>query len=872
VPVSNELQHSLTRPDVALRIHYLAALLCLCRVPGVLLAQQPTQSAKSIVVTAGAVRATTPPVIDGREDDEVWRTMQPRSDFQEFQPREGGEPRFRTEFKAAYDDRNLYVFVRAYDPHPDSIMTALTRRDVRGPSDQIKIMIDSYHDLRSGYEFAVNPLGVKRDYAMYNDQEEDGSWDGVWESGTRIDSLGWTAEFRIPFSQLRYGNSPDHVFGFAVWRDIERYKERTSWPLYRGSQSGISSQLGVLTDIRGIAPFQRREILPYTVVQNSSVPVSNPALGASRWARAQRFSVGADLKYGVTPNLTLDATVNPDFGQVEADPSVVNLTAFETFFAEKRPFFLEGTGFYNFSVNCSTVNCGGEGLFYSRRIGRSPQLLGLYADQTSPNVSPILGAGKLTGRLDGGLSVGVLEAVTGRVSGVNDHTTEPRTSYTVLRATQDLRRGQTVVGVISTIVDRALDTWSDAYLRRQAYVEGANIRHRWGASRYELGGSVTRSDVRGSAASILATQTSSVHLFQRPDGGLTVDPSLTSLSGNAEEMSFGKQGGNMVHFQTSYQRQSTGFETNDVGYLRQANLQSFNNSMGLHWRTPTALYRQMQGNFNAWGYWTAAGMPTDRALNTSWHVNFVNNMWLHTSLAAQQLPGTFCDVCARGGPAFRRSPKVSLNVGVQGDDRGHVVPSFFISRGRGDYGASHHIEHSPSLTVIPMSQLQLQFDADWTVSHDDAQWLGNFTDASGAKHYSFAHLMQDTRSLGMRVSYTATPTLSFQLYAAPFVARGEYSNPRELSATPRAEGYQDRFVAYLPPAGASTGFNVLQLRSNNVVRWEFRPGSTLFAVWTHGRDGYDPRYVERNLRGEYTDLFALHPANTFLLKLAYWLD
>lgn len=855
-----------------MQISHLAAAVCLCLFAGILDAQQPAQSARSMVLTASAVRAAAPPIIDGREDDDIWRTIQPRSDFQEFSPREGGEPRFRTEFKAAYDDRNLYVFVRAYDPHPDSIMTALTRRDVRGPSDQLKIMVDSYHDLRSGYEFAVNPLGVKRDYAMYNDHDEDGSWDGVWEAGTRIDSLGWTAEFRIPFSQLRYGNSPDHVFGFAIWRDIERFKERSSWPLFRGSQSGISSQLGVLTDIRGIGPFQRREILPYTVVQNSSVPVSNPAVGGSPWARAQKFSVGADLKYGVTPNVTLDATVNPDFGQVEADPSVVNLTAFETFFAEKRPFFIEGTGLYNFALNCSMVNCGGEGLFYSRRIGRAPQLLGLYGDQTSTNVSPIRGAGKLTGRLGSGMSIGVLEAVTGRVEGVNDRTTEPRTSYTVLRATQDLRQGQTVVGVIGTLVNRSLDSWSDAYLRRQAFVEGANIRHRWGTSRYELGGSVTRSDVRGSASSILSTQRNSVHLFQRPDDGLTVDPSLTSLSGDAEDVSFGKQGGNMVHFQTSYQRQSAGFETNDLGYLRRANLQSFNNWMGLYWRTPTALYRQMQGNFNAWGYWTAAGMQTDRALNTNWHVNFVNNMWLNVGATVQQLPGSFCDNCARGGPAFRRSPKQAYNVGVQGDDRGHVVPSFFISKGRGDYGASHYTDYSPTLTLIPMSQLQLEIDADWNVSHDDAQWLGNFTDGGGTVHYAFAHLMQDTRSLGARVSYTATPTLSVQFYAAPFVARGEYSNLRELSATPRAEEYQQRFAAYVPPAGTPLGFNVLQLRSNNVVRWEFRPGSTLFAVWTHGRDGYDPRYVERNLRGEYNDLFSLHPANTFLLKLAYWLD
>src|SRR6476469_8184019 len=222
---------------------------------GILVTAQPSLAQQATVDStprARAVRAEQAPVIDGREDDAIWQKVPPTSDFQEFQPAEGKAPRFRTECKAAYDDHNLYVFVRAFDPHPDSIMKALTRRDVRGPSDQLKVMIDSYHDRRSGFEFAVNPVGVKRDYAMYNDNSEDDTWDGVWDVGTRIDSLGWTAEFRIPFSQLRYATMPEHEFGFAVWRDIERYKERTSWPLYRGSQSGISSQLGVLTGIRDI--------------------------------------------------------------------------------------------------------------------------------------------------------------------------------------------------------------------------------------------------------------------------------------------------------------------------------------------------------------------------------------------------------------------------------------------------------------------------------------------------------------------------------------------------------------------------------------------------------------------------------------------
>jgi len=319
---------------------------------------------------ATAVRAAVPVVIDGRDDDEVWRIAQPITQFREFQPKEDGDPRFPTEAKVAYDDRYLYVFIRAFDPHPDSILKLLARRDVRAATDQLKIMVDSYHDRRSGFEFAVNPAGVKRDYAMYNDAQEDDAWDAVWDVGTQVDSLGWTAEFRVPLSQLRYVPRATNTFGFAVWRDIQRYSERVSWPVYRNSQAGISSQLGELTGLDGLPSPRRPEIAPYVVTKNVSVPTG------TRFDRSQKVTGGADLKYGITPNLTLDATVNPDFGQVEADPAVLNLTAFETFFQERRPFFVQGAGIFRFDVNCSAVNdCStGEGLFYSRRIGRAPQL------------------------------------------------------------------------------------------------------------------------------------------------------------------------------------------------------------------------------------------------------------------------------------------------------------------------------------------------------------------------------------------------------------------------------------------------------------------------------------------------------------------
>ena len=423
-------------------------------------------------------------------------------------------------------------------------------------------------------------------------------------------------------------------------------------------------------------------------------------------------------------------------------------------------------------------------------------------------------------------------------------------------------------------MNRFVDQWSDTLLRHQAYAAGTNVRHRWGKARWEATASLTGSRIQGPTQVITATQLHPVHFYQRPDGGLPLDSTRTSLSGDAEEATFGKSGGNMVHFQTSYSRQSPGFEVNDLGYLRRANQQTFNNWMGLNFNKPTKLYRRMNGNFNAWGFWTAAGLPTERALNTNWHVNTTNNWFLNMGLTASQLAGTFCDNCARGGPALRRSPFVNWNVGVSGDDRKHFVPNFFVGGGRGDYGASHYIDVEPGVTIIPMSQLQIDIGASWFVNHDDSQWFDNF-DEGGRTHYTFAVLQQETRALTLRGSYTATPTLSLQLYAAPFFSRGRYSNTRELSATPRALRYEDRYTSYTPPADPSQyGFDILDLRSTSVLRWEFLPGSTFFAVWTHGRgdNAYDPNFPDRTWRNEYRDLFGLHPANTFLMKVAYFLD
>ena len=316
----------------------------------------------------------------------------------------------------------------ASDPYPDSILHALTRRDVRGPSDEISVVVDSYHDRRTGYEFAVNPDGVKRDNSLYNDGNRDSSWDGVWEVATNIDSSGWTAEFRIPLSQLRYPDAPKHTFGLGIYRTIERYPETVTWPRISRNRPGVASQLAALEGLTGLGNSRTVELTPYLVAKSETEP-----LGTGHFDRSQGLAVGSDVKLRLTPNLTLDATVNPDFGQVEADPAVLNLDAFEVFVREQRPFFVEGTGLYRLDLNCSIVNCQRDAIFYSRRIGRSPELRGRFGDASTPTTTPIAAAGKLTGRTSGGLSFGALNAVTRSVRVVGGATRraphEPRGAH-----------------------------------------------------------------------------------------------------------------------------------------------------------------------------------------------------------------------------------------------------------------------------------------------------------------------------------------------------------------------------------------------------------------------------------------------------------
>ena len=824
----------------------------------------PTAGARPIATTvATAIRAASSPEIDGIGNDALWRDAPAVDGFRQFDPQEDAEPAQRTEARFAYDDRNFYVLVRAFDARPDSIMALLSRRDERTQSDYIRVIVDSYHDRRTGYQFMVNPAGVKRDLYLYNDTNEDISWDAVWDVKTSIDSLGWVAEFRIPLSQLRYPKKESHTFGVAVHREVGRTNERSSWPVWRRSQTGLASQLGEVQGITGISSPRRLEVMPYSVQSNATVRRSGD------FARTQRGTVGADIKYGLSSNLTLDAAINPDFGQIEGDPSVLNLSAFEQFFGEQRPFFLEGTGIFRFDQDCNDGAC--SGLFYSRRIGRAPQLGFLSNDFNAvPTSSTILGAAKITGRLGNGLSLGILNAVTDREMVGSSLEVEPRTNYFVTRLNQDLRGGRSGIGMILTAVNRDLDASAEPYLRSAAYTTGIDARHRFGpGGNYSVSANAVGSLVRGSQEAIAATQRSSVHFYQRPGDDLEYDPTRTELTGYGLNFGLNKNGGGITRFWTGGWYKSPGLEINDVGFMTNANNMGWSNWFALLFQEPKYFYRRLQLNVNQWNSFMIDGTNTGVGGNFNANVTFKNMWFAYGGIGGER--ASVCGVCLRGGPYLGEDATLNSWFGFSGDSRKSIVPGFNSHYNRRDGGRSYSYGLGPYVNLRIASRFSGSVGLNYNRNIDDRQWLRNFgVVGHDSTHYTVGHLSQETLNLTTRLNFTASPTLSVQFYGSPFVSVGEYSDWREVIA-PRHAQYAERYRPFTQGGDASDNdFNFKQFRSNLVMRWEYRPGSTLFLVWGQGREQGD---IDRgNFRGfrDYQNLFSAHPANTFLIKASYW--
>jgi hypothetical protein len=419
-----------------------------------------------------------------------------------------------------------------------------------------------------------------------------------------------------------------------------------------------------------------------------------------------------------------------------------------------------------------------------------------------------------------------------------------------------------------------MDRFSEPYLAAHAYVGAVDFRHRFYKNTFEVSGSLDASRVQGSRENIYATQTNSVHGYQRPDASLPLDSNRTVLNGDAEEIKFGKVGGQHLMFETAYQRRSAGFEVNDLGYLRRADQQSWNTWMGYFDRHERKLYNRFQLNNNWWQYWTTDGLPLEAAYNTNAHITLKNNWGIHFGGTLGQLGTTYDDRAARGGPAVRQDMYISPWAFINGDDRRSIVPSMSLNYFQSSGGRNHSVNLGPEVSYKVLGRFSSSMSANWSHNVTDNQWFGRFTDAAGAPHYTFAHLDQTTTSATLRLNYTFTPVVSLQAYTQPFVSKGTYSDVRQLSSTPRAASYDDRYAAYDNPSVTSDpgGFNFKEFQSNVVFRWEYNPGSSLFVVWNQGRQGFQSVAGTNDYQGDVRDLLSLHPANTFLIKLSYWLN
>ena len=804
--------------------------------------------------------------VDGELNDAIWQAVPPIKEFVQREPSEGAAPTFETEARVAYDTTALYVAVTAFDSDPQRIVGIRTRRDEGSPSDWISVLIDSFHDRRSAFEFDVNPAGVKQDSYWFNDTNNDQGWDAVWDVAVSRSERGWRAEFRIPFSQLRYRPSETSTFGLAIIRKVGRLNETATWPLLSKSANGYVSSFGELTGLRLERAPKRLEVVPYLVADVKTQPgePGNPLINTTD----PDGSLGVDLKYALRPGLTLTGTINPDFGQVEADPAVVNLSAFETFFSERRPFFVEGGGIFSFDIDCNDGNC--SGLFYSRRIGRTPRGEPDVPDggySSAPAQTTILGAAKLTGRM-GNFSVGALNAVTAAEDAIisdgtvqtTRQTIEPLTNYSVVRARREFSN-QSALGFMTTFTNRNLDA-STRFLPGEAYTGGLDADWRFGP-KYAIRGFLAGSTVQGDPTAIDELQRNNVHSFQRPDSAnLTYDPTRTSMNGYGGSASVSKIAGARMVFSSNVGFKSPGFEINDVGFMQRADQRTMSNWMQIRYDKPSQKWlRSFRYNLNQWAGWNYDGDRLYSGINVNAHAVFRNNWGTGTGGNINWQP--FDDRATRGGPGVYGNAQRSIWAYVESDQRPAVSLGIFTFNSTDGKGTTLH-DASPNVSYRPSSFLKASVGLHWSQNTDQSQWV----EATDDGRYVFARIYQQTVGIQTRLNYTVTPTLSIQLYAEPFVSSGNYTNFKEL-VDGRSKSYEGR---YKPTAYAGNpDFNYRSFRTTNVLRWEYKPGSTLFVVWQQGRED-SVEHGDFNFNRDFGAVFDAPAKNVFLVKFAYWFN
>ena len=861
--------------------------------------------------------------LDGRLDESVWLQAPVATGFTQRFPVDGGNPTQRTDARILYTDTYIFVGVMAYETNKDSVLGPLFRRDGSESSDWVYVSFDSYNDKRTAFTFAVNPAGVQKDILYFDDTGEDVLWDAVWEAEARMTEEGWSVEMKIPMSQLRFSSKEEiQSWGVNFQRRIARRNEINYWAPTSQREAGAVSKFGRLNGIENLEEPRRLEIRPYassSLTREPELDPNNPYYESN----AMSFSAGGDIKYGLTTDLTLTATINPDFGQVEADPSTINLSAFETFFSERRPFFLEGSDIFSFGETRTFNTAGNPVTFYSRRIGRAPQGSlsaannyegGAFynpdsarnAYQDVPDQTSIAAAAKVSGKTKSGWSIGFLDAYTveetapftvnqGDVLGnaTGKYSVEPATNYLVSRVKKDINSGNSVAGGFFGAVNRNIDgTYFEDYLRNSAYIVGVDGEHNWNDRAWTVSGAFSVSQINGSEQVITDAQTAPQRYMQRVDSDkLEVDATKSSLEGFASEFSLRKSSGDHWTGSITYSEVSPGYETNDLGFQNRADYRGV--ALAIQYQETAPKHVQY---YELWSYhlhgWNYDGDRIWRNLNAGGFVRF-NNQWTFNA----NMNGSYkrvSDRLTRGGPIMKYNDDINFNFNI-GSDRSKAFAAGIGQFHRRDISREYDDYYWFWINVRPTTYIQISFEPELGFELDEDQYVRTIardpSDPDFDQTYGNRYVFADAQVMNLigsfRLNWTFSPKMSLQTYFRPFISSrkfsnfGEFNNPGGFGFDRYGEDEGDisddgngNYQVDIDEDGTQDfsfsrpDFTFRSIQGNAVFRWEYKPGSTFFLVWQQQRDGSVGDYYDmgRDIRG----IFDADPVNVFLIKFSYW--
>lgn len=835
--------------------------------------------------------------IDGLLDEEAWQNANWESEFIQVIPYEGRAPYYQTKFAILYDHKNIYAAFIAYDNNPDSISLRMARRD-HAEGDAVNITFDTYHDKRTGFNFSVSAAGIKSDLIFSDDAAvKDDTWDPIWHVKTRVNKEGWIAEMEIPLTQLRFEEGEEQEWGMQVGRYIFRKDESSQWQPIKRDEAGYISKFGNLKGIKNITPKKTLDFTPYSVARLETFE-KDPANPFRSGGKEQSIKAGLDAKIGLTNYLTMDFTVNPDFGQVEADPSRVNLSAFETFYEEKRPFFVEGKNILKYQLMFGDNEWTTDGLFYSRRIGRQPQVV-LSSDSVQyaevPEFTRILGAAKITGKSKKGWSIGVLETLTSKEMGqiINNSSrqqraVEPLTNYFVTRVQKDFNNNNSYFGGIVTAVNRNLDESQLLYLHKSAFSAGIDWMHKWKQRAWNFEGGLYMSRVDGSKDAITRTQLSWIHNFARPDANhLEYNPERTALMGHGGKLNVSKIGGKLKFGSQLYWK-SPGLELNDIGFAQQVDhiQQVFWSNYQIY--EPFSIFRSVTFNISEYAIWDFDGNKNLLGFNTTGNAQLVNYWNINANYVrnGEQLFSS----SLRGGPALRSPGSQSIEINLLTNPQKSLT--FQLNSGvlfshEKNYNKNQNI--SLNIGYRPFKSLRFDVTPGVYFAETELQYITQ-TNYNNSKRYIFGRIEQNIFNMSIRMNYNLNPDLTIQYWGQPFIASGAYSNFKHITDS-KAELTADRYHIYEPRQlffdsmknefavdenadGTSDyffskpDFNVSTFLSNLVLRWEYRPGSVAYLVWSQNKNAYNGagRFdFEESIK----KLLDTQGTQIFLLKLSY---